>query len=179
MNLGSLFLDKSIKTKAKVATIGDSLIRGELTPEELIIFADQQKPVEMATCIEALEYATKKTPQVANEHLFTYVVKSLTMDEPRIKWESARVIGNIAKLFPSNIVEAIPQLLINAMHTGTVVRWASAYALAEIFKLKTEHNDSLRTNIEKLAAQESDTGVKKKYTDALKKVNSNTKSSRS
>ncbi|QBQ40538.1 HEAT repeat domain-containing protein [Sphingobacterium psychroaquaticum] len=170
MNLEVLFQDKSIKTKAKVALIGESLIQKELTTEELIIFANQQKPVEMATCIEALEYATKKSPLVANERLFNYVAKSLTMDEPRVKWESARVIGNIVKLFPSKIVDVIPQLLINAMHTGTVVRWASAYALAEIFKLKTEHNNSLRATMEKLAAQEVDNGVKKKYTDALKKV---------
>lgn len=169
MNLETVFADKAIKAKAKVATIGGWLLDASLPLEELIAFAAQQKPVDKATCIEALEYATKKNPQVADENLLDYVTGTLKNDEPRIKWESAKVIGNVAKLFPDKMEKAIKNLLPNAENNGTVVRWATAYALAEILKLKTD-NKNLLPKIEALCEQEEDNGVKKKYLDALKKV---------
>mgnify|MGYP001233737744 CR=1 FL=1 len=170
MTIDQIFQDKTIKAKAKVATISEWLLHGELALEELLAFAERQKASDKATCIEAIELATKKTPNMADESLVSYVTKALTDDEPRVKWESAKVIGNIAKLFPTHLDEAIKNLLPNTAHTGTVVRWATAYALAEILKLKTVNNQELLPKIEALCEQEADNGVKKKYLDALKKV---------
>jgi hypothetical protein len=87
-----------------------------------------------------------------------------------VKWESAKVIGNIAKLFPTQLDKCVNNLLLNAEKTGTVIRWATAYALAEILKLKTELNKKLLPKVETLCENEEDNGVKKKYLDALKKV---------
>lgn len=170
MTIEQIFQDKSIKAKAKVATIGEWLLQDELPLEELLAYAAQQKATDKATCIEAVEYATKKTPAMADESLLLFVTASLRDDEPRVKWESAKVIGNIAKLFPTQLDESIHNLLANAKNAGTVVRWATAYALAEILKLKTDHNQTLLPTIETLCEQEEDNGVKKKYLDALKKV---------
>jgi hypothetical protein len=50
------------------------------------------------------------------------------------------------------------------------VRWASAFALGEILKLKTKHNKELIPAIEAISNREEDNGVKKKYLDALKKA---------
>lgn len=159
-----------MKAKAKVATIGEWLVNKELATEELLVYAEKQKATDKATCIEALEYATKKDPAlVADEQVLVFVTRALADDEPRIKWESAKVIGNIAKLFPAQLDKVIPQLLVNATHTGTVVRWATAYALAEILQLKTDHNKKLLPKIEVLCEKEEDNGVKKKYLNALKK----------
>ena len=94
----------------------------------------------------------------------------MKVDEPRVKWESAKVVGNVARLYPDHLVAAIENLLLNTENQDTVVRWATAYALAEILKLKTNHNEALITRIEKLGEQEEDNGVKKKYLDALKRV---------
>lgn len=66
--------------------------------------------------------------------------------------------------------KSINSLLLNAENKGTVVRWATAYALAEILKLKTESNKTLLPEVERLCEKEEDNGVKKKYLDALKKV---------
>ena len=170
MNLQELFEDKSIKVKAKAAQIGDCLLNGELHMNELLIFAEKQKAANKATCIEGLEYATKKNIQITDERLFIFVVNSLKVDEPRVKWESAKVVGNVARLYPDHLAAAIENLLLNTENPGTVVRWATAYALAEILKLKTNHNEALITRIEKLGEQEEDNGVKKKYLDALKRV---------
>ena len=170
MTLDLLFQDKSIKAKAKVSTIGEWLLSKELPVDELIAFAEKQKATDKATCIEAIEYATKKTANLADESLLAYLIKSLKDEEARIKWESAKTIGNIAKLFPTQLDLAIKNLLANAENPGTVVRWATAFALAEILKLKTENNSSLLPKVEKLCEKEADNGVKKKYLDGLKRA---------
>lgn len=170
MTLEQLFQDKTIKAKGKVVTIGDWLISGALPIDELVAYAEKQKATDKATCIEAVEYATKKDPAIADENVLTFVTKALQNDEPRVKWESAKVIGNIAKLFPAQLDKCIHNLLSNAEKTGTVVRWATAYALAEILKLKTTHNKKLLPQIETLCKNEQDNGVKKKYLDGLKKI---------
>jgi hypothetical protein len=170
MTIEQVFQDKTIEAKGKVSVIGEWLINGDLPIDELVAYAEKQKAVDKATCIEAVEYATKKTPTIADENLLVYVTKALKDDEPRVKWESAKVIGNIAKLFPDQLDKCINSLLPNAEKAGTVVRWATAYALAEILKLKTENNKKLLPKIETLCEKEEDNGVKKKYIDALKKV---------
>lgn len=170
MKLEELFQDKKLKVKAKVATIGEALIEQQLSIAELIGFAQKQKPADKATCIEAVEYATKKKPEIADESLLTYVSEALSDDEPRIKWESARVIGNIARLFAASLTRPVENLLSNAENPSTVVRWATAFALAEILKLKTENNKQLIPAVEALCEKEEDNGVKKKYLDAFKKL---------
>ena len=170
MDLAGLFGDKSIKAKAKVARIGEWLLNDELPTNELLAFAETKKGAELATAIEALEYATSRKPGIADENVFRLVTKALGTAEPKVKWESARVIGNVAHRFPDQLENVIDSLLPTARHTGTVVRWATAYALGEILKLNTDHNHKLLPAIEKLSAQEEDNGVRKKYVDALKKV---------
>lgn len=170
MTIEKIFQDKSIRAKAKVSTIGEWLLNGELPLDELLVYAEKQKATDKATCIEAVEFATRKTPGIANESLLAFVTTALADDEPRVKWESAKVIGNIAALFPAGLERSVANLLTNAKNKGTVVRWAAAYALAEILKLKTSANKELLMEIEVLIGNEEDNGVKKKYLDALKKV---------
>jgi HEAT repeat protein len=146
------------------------LTNKELQPGELLAFAEKQKPTDKATCIEALEYATKINPDLADENVLDFVTKALKDKAPRIKWESAKVIGNIAHLFPTKLNKAIANLLTNSEYDGTVVRWAAAFALGEILKLKTKHNKDLLPAIEAISEREQDNAIKKKYLDAIKKT---------
>lgn len=170
MKLEELFGDKALKQKTKTELLGKLLIDKEVTFEELIAFAEKSKDPEKATCIEAIEYATRQDPNIANEKCLKYVSQKLTEEAPRVKWESAKVIGNIAHLFPTKLNVAIANLLTNSEYNGSVVRWASAFALGEILKLKTKHNKDLLPAIEAICNREEDTGVKKKYLDAIKKT---------
>ena len=102
--------------------------------------------------------------------MLTFVTKSLKDPSPRVKWESARVIGNIASQFPAKLKNSITFLLDNADHEGTVVRWATALALGEIVKLQTKFNTDLLPALEAICEREENQGVKKKYVDAIKKV---------
>ncbi|MGV3761952.1 hypothetical protein [Parapedobacter sp.] len=79
-------------------------------------------------------------------------------------------VSAIAPLFPNELDRSIANLLPNTENPGTVVRWATAYALGEILKLKTDANNGLLPVLEILSAKEEDNGVKKKYLDALKKA---------
>jgi HEAT repeat protein len=170
MTITDLLQDKTKKVKEKAGTISNWLLEGSLPTDELIAFAEKAKDPDKATCIEAIEFCTKQNPKIADESVFDFVTKTLGDKAPRVKWESARVIGNIAYLFPAKLNKAISKLLTNAEHDGTVVRWAAAFALGEILKLKTKHNKDLLPAMEAICAREQDNGVKKKYLDAIKKT---------
>jgi len=171
MTIEELLVDKTKKVKEKTETISNWLLDGSMPLDELIAFAEKSKDSEKATCIEAIEYATKQNPKLADESVFLFVTNALTEKAQRVKWESAKVIGNIAHLFPTKLDKAITHLLENSEYDGTVVRWASAFALGEILKLKTKYNKALIPIIEEKCIREKDNGVKKKYLDAIKKMN--------
>ncbi|MBE7177252.1 MAG: hypothetical protein INR69_12650 [Mucilaginibacter polytrichastri] len=170
MDLTALFQDKTLKAKARATVIAEGLLNGGLAPDGLIAYAAEHKATDKATCIEALEYATRKQPTIATEAVFSRITETLTDPEPRVKWESAKVIGNTAGQFPGLLGPAITNLLLNAEGSGTVVRWATAGALAEILKLKTQHNPALLPKITAHCEKEDNKGVKKKYMEGLKRA---------
>lgn len=171
MNLEDVFADKSIKNKAKVAHISEWFLDESLPMNEVLAFTSKQNSIVKASCIEAIELSSKTKPNLVDEEIILFVINSLSDDEPRVKWESAKVISNVAHLFPEHLKSAVSNLLQNTSSDGTVVRWATASALGEILKLKTTHNSTLLPKIESLASAEKNNGVKKKYLNALKKVN--------
>lgn len=170
MIIPELLNDKTKKAKEKVETISKWLLDGSLPTDELLAFAEKAKDPVKATCIEGIEFATRQNPKIANENVLGFVTKTLTENAPRVKWESAKVIGNIAHLFPTKLNKAIANLLTNAEYDGTVVRWAAAYALGEILKLKAKYNKDLMPAIEAISEREPDNAIKKKYLDAIKKT---------
>lgn len=170
MTIEELIKDKAIKSKEKVEIISKWVIDKSLPTDELIAFAEKSKDPVKATCIEALEYATKQNSNLADETVFSFVTQTLTEKAPRIKWESAKVIGNTAHLFLDNLDKAITNLLTNTEHEGTVVRWSAAFALGEILKLKTKHNETLLSALEKISEKEEKNSIKKIYLDAIKKT---------
>jgi len=170
MTIDELLKDKAIKPKEKTEAISKWILDKSLPVDELIAFADKQKDPSKATCIEAMEYATKQSPNIADETVLTFVTNTLTAKAPRIKWESAKVIGNIAHLFPTKLEKSINNLLTNTEHEGTVVRWSAAFALGEILKLKTKYNKDLFPAIEAICVKEEKNSIKKIFLDAIKKT---------
>lgn len=170
MNLIELLADKAVKPKEKTEIISTWLLNATLNADELIEFAGNQKDPAKATCIEALEFATKQQSSVITKNAFSFVCGTLTAKAPRIKWESAKVIGNTAALFSDQLDEAVVNLLQNSEHEGTVVRWSAAYALGEIIKLKTTHNNELIPAAETICNREEKNSIRKIYLDAIKKA---------
>lgn len=170
MTIEVLLKDKETKAKEKTTIISGWLLEKSLLVDELIAFAELQKDATKATCMEAAEYATKENPQIATESLFDFACASLTQKAAKLKWESAKVIGNIAFLYPDKIKNAIQNLIENTNHEGTVVRWSAAFALGEILKLQTNHNVDLLKIIETICESEEKNSIKKIYTAAIKKL---------
>ena len=170
MTIQELLKDKTKKIKERTETVSNWLLDGSMPIHELLVFAESSKDVEKAICIEAIEYATQKSLEIVDESVLEFVTKMLEEKAPRVKWESARVIANIANKFPEKLDIPIKKLLANSNYEGTVVRWATAYALGEILKLRTKHNETLLPKIEMLCEKETENGVKKKYLDAIKRT---------
>ena len=170
MNITILLNDKGLKPKVKTETLSSWLLDSRISVDDLTAFAETAKDSAKATCIEALEFATKQKPAIANKKAFQFVTQTLTAKAPRVKWESAKVIGNITHLFTDKLDEAIKNLLDNSEHEGTVVRWSAAFALGEILKLKTDYNSDLMPAIEAICNREEKNSIKKIYFDAIKKT---------
>lgn len=171
MKIEELLNDKSLKPKVKTETLSKWVLDKKISTDQLITFAQTAKDSPKATCIEALEFATQKNPSVANEKCLQFVSLTLADKAPRVKWESAKVIGNIAHLYPKKLDKAIDNLLSNSEHTGTVVRWAAAFALGEIIKLNTSLNKELLPAIDSIMKREERESIKKVYLKALKEMN--------
>ncbi|MFC5270769.1 HEAT repeat domain-containing protein [Adhaeribacter terreus] len=170
MNFTELLSDKTQKPKAKTEILSNWLTENPQELTNLIEFARTAKDPIKATCIEAIEFATKQKPEIADLHCLNFVSETLTAKAPRVKWESAKVIGNVAHLFPENLETAVTNLLQNTEHEGTVVRWAAAFALGQIIKTKASVSKELIPVAENLASREEKNSIKKFYLDALKAV---------
>ncbi len=170
MDITTLLNDKTVKAKAKTQSISTWLLESQITLDELLSTAEKLKDPLKATCIEAVEYATKIKPSILDESGFQFMIQQLRSKAPRVKWESARVIGNTALYFQEQLDDAIPALLINASDEGTVVRWSAAFALGEILQLKTKHQESLLPQLQAIAASETQNSIAKIYAVAIKKA---------
>ena len=170
MDIKSILIDKQLKAKAKTEVIGQLLLENKLMIDELIAVAKTSKDAHKATCIEAIEFATKQQPQITSLACLQFVTTTMTEKASRVKWESAKVIGNIAHLYPTKLNDAINNLLVNTEFSGTVVRWSAAFALGEIIKLKTKLNKDLVPTIEAICNREEQNSIKKIYIAALKKA---------
>lgn len=170
MTINELFANKTLKPKEKTERLCQLLDAGDIRVNDLITFADRAKDAERATCIESLEYMTQKDASAIDVKVLEWVVAQLNAKAPRIKWESARVIGNTIALHPKIAERAIPGLLDNTTNDGTVVRWSAAYALGEILKLKLPINQTLLPAINKIMDQEEKNSIKKIYAAAIKKA---------
>jgi HEAT repeat protein len=170
VDIKAILADKKLKAKAKTEAISNLLLDNSVSDVELIGIAQSCKHAGKATCIEALEFSTRIRPAMGSLACLQFVSKTLAEKAPRVKWESAKVIGNIAYLYPDKLKEAIKNLLANTEDPGTVVRWSAAFALGEIIKLKTKLNKDLVPAIEAVCKREEKNSIRKIYLAALKKV---------
>ncbi|MCX6304435.1 MAG: hypothetical protein NT040_05670 [Bacteroidetes bacterium] len=168
--ISEILSDKLIKPGAKTGLLSKMILAGDLGVEQLLQFASTAKDPSLATCIEALEFVSASQPGLITKTCFEFVTGQLKSKAPRVRWESARVVANTAFLYPARLDAAITNLLANTEHTGTVVRWSAAGALAAILKLKTSRNTGLIPAVEAIMEREEKNSIRKIYAAALKKT---------
>jgi hypothetical protein len=93
MEIELILKDKLIKPKEKTEMISKMILDRKINLNELIIIAQRAKESDRATCIEAIEFATKSNPSISTLECLEFVIGTLTEKAPRIKWESAKVIA--------------------------------------------------------------------------------------
>jgi hypothetical protein len=169
MEITQLLDNKNIKAKEKTEILSRLLLDQHVSTDTLLSIAKNAKEPAKATCLEALEHATKLKPELANKNCFDFAIQCLAEKAPRVKWESARLIANTASFFPKQLTSAITALLSNADHHGTVVRWSAALALGEIYKLNGKHSTLLLPAFEALIKKEEKNSIKNIYLAAIKK----------
>jgi hypothetical protein len=169
MNLVEVLRTSELRAKALSSRIAKDLLEDEELLENLSEEFEVLDDVEKGILMEALEYATDVDPDVV-EPVLDIVVECLKCEAPKVKWEAARVIGNIVERFPDKVSRAVPILLENSRHKGTVVRWSTAYALGEIVKENEKIRSKLMPEIEKILRREKNNGVKNVYAKACKTV---------
>ncbi len=170
MSIAELFADRSLKPKEKVELLARLLAEMTINIPELIAFTEGQRPPVKASCIEALERLTSTRPEALPEAGLDLCLRSLGDKEPRVKWESARVIANSIQHFPKRAEEAVKALLGNVHHEGTVVRWSAASALAQVIVMKTPANKMLLPEVAAIIKREEKNSIRKIYEAAVRKV---------
>ena len=160
-------LASNLTAKKKAKAIADALLSGTLKPQALLEAIPKLPDAELAIVMESLEGATRKEPALVNDKLFALLVESLGHAAPRVQWEAARTIGNVAKEHAEHLGSAVDALLVNTTNDGTVVRWATAQALAAILRVGYRDNN-FRASLSEIAAREQDEGVRGVYDKALR-----------
>jgi HEAT repeat protein len=170
MDFANCLGDGSLTAKQKTTALSRWLLANTDDADSLVAFAKKATDVDKATCLEAFEYATRTAAEVGSKRVFEFAAASLADYAPRVKWEAAKLVANIAHRHGKHLGKAIPGLLGNAAHEGTVVRWSAARALGEIIKLGTSHNAELIPAADALCSKERDNAIRNHYLKALKKV---------
>ncbi len=159
-------IDEILKSKKKpreiVSFLAEKLKSDKKLIVELIKCFENGSVAEKGNCMEAIEYVTKEDLEFA-ENCLDFVIEHIDDKAPRVKWESARIIGNVAHRFPDKVKEAIPKLLENTKDKGTVVKWSAAFALTEIARSNTELQKQLVQEFHKILKRETNKGVKNIY----------------
>ena len=164
-----LLTNPLLKPKERTEALAAAILNDPREAEHLMAFCKNAKDPHVATVIESMEYALQKNGNIASSTWMHFVEEKLAAKAPRIKWESAKVIAHLAAQFPEEADACVAALLQNAEHTGTVVRWSAATALAAIYASQKTKVSELHVLLENLMRIEEKNSIKKIYAKALKK----------
>ena len=170
MSIINILNDNSLTSIEKRTRIENSLRTKDVLIKEIELTEKSLDDKQLAIVLEAMELVTRKNPEISDKKWLEFNQKFLSSTSNNLKRESARVIGNIAHLFPNNLEPAIKELLKNLKDPGTVIRWSSAYAFASIITIPNHANSSLYQTISRICEQEENSGVKNLLLKGLKRA---------
>ena len=170
MDIKELFNNKSTKGIEKVRQLTLAISNNEILIEDIIEICKTLKDSEIAYCMEAIEAVTNSNPEISNIEYLKLAQSYIDSKSNSLKRESARLIGNIAMLYPKDLDKPIKSLLNNANDNGTVVRWSAAYALSRIIILPEYANSKLYNQLVEICEKEEKNSIKNIYLKAFKKL---------
>lgn len=150
--------------------LSNALLQGSITTTEMIEFTATAKGSAAGTCMEALCFATEARPDLGTDAVFYCAIKELTNKAPRVRWEAAKVLANLAQQHIDKQSTAFAALLPNTEYPGTVVRWSAALALASMLRAQEQIDPEWVAVLQQLAEKEEKNAIKKMYLSAIKAV---------
>ncbi|MHB1253797.1 MAG: HEAT repeat domain-containing protein [Candidatus Humimicrobiaceae bacterium] len=165
-------LQSKLKPKEKIILLAKEIKKNKNFLSEIVGSFESAPAGDQGHLIESLEYASQDSPELVASYL-DFVICHLEDKAPRVKWECARIIANLALKFSDKTEKAIPGLLKNTKDKGTVVRWSVAFALGEIAKSNLKSEIILLPKMKGLIDKEANNGVKNVYIKALKVLEKN------
>ena len=170
MDIKELFNNKSTKGIEKVRQLTLAISNNEILIKDIIEICKTLKDSEIAFCMEAIEAVTNSNPEISNIQYLKFASSYIDSKSNSLKRESARLIGNIAMLYPKDLDKPIKSLLNNANDNGTVVRWSAAYALSRIIILPEYANSKLYNQLVEICEKEEKNSIKNIYLKAFQKL---------
>lgn len=161
--------DKSLKRLEKRKSIVTAIISKEVNCSTLET-CEALPPQKVSLLLEAIEEVSRSKDFTLEVDYLELAKKYILSPDNSCKREASRIVGNLADKFPTRLDDAIVALLQNTDNQGTVIRWASAYALSRIIVIPQYAKSSLFEQISHLCAREEENGVKNQYMKALKKA---------
>jgi hypothetical protein len=177
MGVISEILESDRKPKEKVNLLAEKVKKDRNLFAQLVECFEAGSATDKGNCIEAMEYVSEDEPDIILPHL-DFIIEHINHAAPRVKWEAARVLGNVAQEYPAQVTKAIPKLLENTNDAGTVVRWSAASALAEIAKNSPESQKELVPKFKEILKKEKNNGVRNIYAKALESLGEETEMER-
>ena len=169
MNILEEIRQANKKAKEMALLLAKKFQQQKPTPKEYSSALESASKVEQGILIETMEFITQENPSFAKPYL-DIIIEYIASPVPKVKWEAARIIGNVVKELPATAQKAIPNLLVNTNDQGTVVRWSAAFGLGEIIKHHSKIRSKLMPKIEKIVKKEQNSGVKNVYLKAFKEI---------
>lgn len=170
MTIQQIIDDKSIKRLEKRKALIEGIINGSFDFSAISAACSFLPEKNISLLLEALEEVSRSKEFSLEEDYLNLSERYILSSDPSCKREASRIVGNLAAAFPANLDHAIDALLQNAEHDGTVIRWASAYALSRIVLIPQYARGPLFEQISRLCEKEQENGVKNQYKKALKKA---------
>ena len=170
MTIRQIIDDKSVKRLEKRTVLVEGIINRNFDFSAVSAACSLLPEKKISLLLEAIEEVSRSKEFFLEEDYLKLSENYILSSDPSCKREASRIVGNLAAAFPEDLDRAISALLQNADDEGTVIRWASAYALSRIVIIPQYASGPLFEQISDLYEKEKETGVKNQYGKALKKA---------
>lgn len=170
MTITQIIDDKSLKRLEKRKALIEGIVNKSFDFSAISEACSSLPEKSISLVLESIEEVSRCKEFALEEDYLNLSEKYILSSDPSCKREASRIVGNLAAAFPAELEHAITALLQNADHDGTVIRWASAYALSRIVIIPQYAKGPLFEQISNLYEKEKENGVKNQYKKALKKA---------
>lgn len=173
MTVTEIVNNRELKHIEKRNSIAEAIINREFNFAIILEACESFPEKHISLLLEAIEEVSRSKEFALEADYLDLAEKYILSSDNSCKREASRIVGNLSNKFPTKLDNAITALLQNTKNDGTVVRWASAYALSRIITIPQYAKSPLFEQISDLCAEETESGVKNQYIKALKKAEKN------